>query len=192
MVCEARNLEWLLVAKPYDSARGVSGLWSRSFGHPGAEGARWSAAVNSPGGRYCCVTHEDQNAERPAAIVAMLSSTSKAQVRKSDELMLMPAHRPRQAEVVAKHWPVIFRAEQPTLLQFRDHLSDEVLQPARQMRWLDQEPVHAAIDEPCLHLIDDLRGGTHHGALSAGTSEALIELADGELLLPRPAQYVVE
>lgn len=102
------------------------------------------------------------------------------------------AHRTRQAQIVAQGRALVLGPEQPTRLQFRNDEIDEIVEPARERRGLDQEPVDAVAVESGLHLVGDHRGGADHRALAAGAGEALVELADGQLLVARPADDLPE
>ena len=84
-------------------------------------------------------------------------------------------------------WGPRIAAEQPRSCNSGTDQLDEIGQTAGQMRRLDQEPVNAVIDEPLLHLIADLRTGAVQRALSASAREALIQLPDRQVLVPRPA-----
>jgi len=61
------------------------------------------------------------------------------------------AHRSRQAEIVTQRRTLVFRAEQTARLQFRYDEIDELVQPAWQMGWLDQEASTARLsNQACI------------------------------------------
>src|SRR5258708_19990631 len=71
--------------------------------------------------------------------------------------------RPRQAEIFAQCFALIFAPEQTAPLQFRHHALDEIIEPAGQVGKHDGETVGAFGGEPFLHLIVDGPGRADYG-----------------------------
>src|ERR1700731_3998767 len=55
---------------------------------------------------------------------------------------------------------------------------------------MDKKPVNAVVEEPFLHVVDDLDRRADQRPLAARPGEPFIELADGQFLLTRPAKHI--
>src|SRR5882757_9483148 len=67
-----------------------------------------------------------------------------------------PYGRPRNAEVLPKGAPLVFRPEQPPPLELRRHQLDKILERVRYGVRQQVESVRGLSLEPLLELVDDL------------------------------------
>src|SRR5919109_3624297 len=86
--------------------------------------------------------------------------------------------RPLQPQMPPQGGALVGGAEQPATLQHRHHLLHKVLQTLRQ-HWRHQvKAISPFIAKPMLHLIGDLLGGAHHGAVPPSGCQLAQQLPD--------------
>ncbi len=73
-------------------------------------------------------------------------------------------------------------AEQPAALQHRHHLFHKVLQAMGQQRGHQVKTIGPVMAKPVLHMIGDLLGGAHHGAVPTAGGQPAQQLPDRRVL----------
>ena len=97
---------------------------------------------------------------------------------------------PLQSQILAQGCALVVAAEQPSVLKFRNHQLDKIVEPAGQVRGVDEKSIHAVTAKPVLHFVNDLDGRPDQRALAAGAGKALVYLPDAQPLFACPAHDV--
>src|SRR4029453_4773536 len=86
--------------------------------------------------------------------------------------------RPLQPQMPPQGGALVDSAEQPAALQHRHYLLHKVLKALRQHRRHQVKAISPFIAKPMLHMIGDLLGGAHHGAVPTSGCQPAQQLPD--------------